>query len=226
MVVNALKIMSLILVTPPGNHPREHLLLQGMFDEGVLPRLHLRKPRMKQKELELYVESIPKQHRNRIVLHHYRQDDLQLMKTFRLGGVHYPESQIPEGMITAQPGFSTTSIAYHAPDQLLNCKGDVDYVLLSPVYPSISKPDHRPRNGIEDRETLIDYLAGSRYPVFALGGCRPEHFEELAGYGFAGAAILADVWESPDPVAACAAAFERAEAVSWNVDSSLSCQTT
>jgi thiamine monophosphate synthase len=50
-----------------------------------------------------------------------------------------------------------------------------------------------------------------------VAGVTPASFEELAGWGFAGAALLGTVWESEDPVAALAHALHVYETVDWNV---------
>lgn len=114
------------------------------------------------------------------------------------------------------------------------CRGEVDYALLSPIYPSISKPGYgaSSRQGAAssssssadpsigggaggsptfDPDTLAGALATARCPVLALGGVTPDKFEELAERGFAGAALLGAVWQAGDPVAAWDAARREAE---------------
>lgn len=217
--------MSLIIVTPPENHANEVDLLRKMFDSGILPRLHVRKPNMSIHELKQYINSIPVQYRNKVVLHMHRGEDLKFVQSSKLGGVHYPESRIPEGIISAGPGFTTTSLAYHDPKQLLTCKGDVDYVFLSPIFSSISKKGYGPSEKLGKHDEISEYIVNSRYPVFALGGCRPKDFEYLADLGFAGAALLGYVWDSEDPMASCNEAYEYARVVYWNESAGLSCDT-
>lgn len=98
------------------------------------------------------------------------------------------------------------------------CRGEMDYCLLSPIYPSISKPGYGggysgSAAAFPDRQQLADALAGARYPVLALGGVTPDRFAELAAMGFAGAVLLGSIWQAPDPLAAWDAARRAAEAL-------------
>lgn len=94
------------------------------------------------------------------------------------------------------------------------CRGELDYVFLSPIYSSISKPGHGGEGAaatFPDADALASALAGSRYPVLALGGVTPDRFSELAELGFAGAALLGSIWAADDPLAAWDAARRAAE---------------
>jgi len=211
----------LILITQPGFHLREHEFLRGMFEEG-LQRLHVRKPGFSKEQFAEYIDDIPRRFRDKVVVHQFHE----LKTSLHLGGVHYREADIPEGLIQAPLGSATVSLSYHNPSQLLTCKGSIDYCFLSPIYPSISKKGYVPPPELEDRAALRDYLSGSRSPVVALGGVTPANFEELASLGFAGAALLGAVWNATDPVEACSIALEAASAAEWNDVGGISCSTT
>lgn len=156
-----------ILVTPPKVVNGEHDLLRDMLARG-LPRLHVRKPGLSQSQLAEYLEAIPREYRHRVVLHQCHD----YVASYRLGGRHFREADTPDGLLPALPGTATTSISLHVPDQLLTCKGAVDYCFLAPIYESISKAGHAPSPALQDRESLAGFLALSRYPVVALGGER------------------------------------------------------
>lgn len=78
-----------------------------------------------------------------------------------------------------------------------------------PLCSSISKAGYEA--AFQDRDELVAALAGSRYPVLALGGVTPAAFAELRELGFSGAALLGAVWEAADLVAAFEAAAREAE---------------
>lgn len=108
----------------------------------------------------------------------------------------------------------TVSTSFHALQDLGVCRGELDYVLLSPIYASISKPGYGGSGAaaaFPDADGLASALAGSRYPVLALGGVTPERFPELAELGFAGAALLGSIWSADDPLAAWEAAKRAAD---------------
>lgn len=81
-----------------------------------------------------------------------------------------------------------------------------DYVTLSPIFPTASKPGYGPARGPQA-------LAGvSPLPVYALGGITtPARARSCARAGAAGVAVMGALMRAPDP-ASVAAAFIRAMA--------------
>lgn len=67
----------------------------------------------------------------------------------------------------------------------------VDYVTLSPVFPSISKPtDHRQTLSLDLLQT-----ASAQGPLFALGGITPSNARALHHTGSHGVAVLGSIFE-------------------------------
>ncbi|MGI5147489.1 thiamine phosphate synthase [Plantactinospora sp. CA-294935] len=90
-----------------------------------------------------------------------------------------------------------------------------DYVTLSPVYPSPSKPGYGPPLG-PDR--LAGMVVRSPVPVVALGGVStPEQVAACLAAGAVGVAVMGAVMRSGDPAGLvrdlCAAADARTDAV-------------
>jgi len=80
-----------------------------------------------------------------------------------------------------------------------------DYVTLSPVFQSGSKPSLVPR-GVEFlREAVVSLPRGR---VLALAGIDPTNIGEVREAGAAGAAIMGEVMAAEDPRAAAAALVE------------------
>ncbi len=75
----------------------------------------------------------------------------------------------------------------------------VDYVTLSPVFPSPSKPGYGPALGID---TLRRLATGTGVRVFALGGVTTgEQAAACRAAGAAGVAVMGAVMRAPDPAA-------------------------
>lgn len=198
-----------IVITPPETGLQEVSHVQAMLQSGV-PIVHVRKPTFSSEDTERYVNSFSEKYRSRLVLHQHHE----IASKFKLGGIHYKERDIPRTVKVA-PGNLTTSISYHKTEQLLECKGAVDYCFLSPIYSSISKKGYGPGKELQDKSSLGSYVASSRAPVVALGGIQPQNFEEIAELGFQGVALLGCVWNQPDPVEAATEALEVFREASW-----------
>lgn len=70
------------------------------------------------------------------------------------------------------------------------------YTLISPVFPSASKPGYGPAVGIEGLTTAV---ASSSNPVFALGGVTAASVPACLEAGAAGVAVMGAVMAAADP---------------------------
>lgn len=77
-----------------------------------------------------------------------------------------------------------------------------DYVSVSPVFPSPSKPGYGPPLGVGG---LARAVLSSEVPVFALGGITAATAPECLAAGVAGVAVMGAVMAAADPAAAAAA---------------------
>ena len=84
---------------------------------------------------------------------------------------------------------------------------DWDYVFLSPIFPSISKPGHAPSL---PPSALADTVTRADVDVLALGGVCGANAGGLPALGFRGAALLGCVWAPGADAAAEVAAVVRA----------------
>ncbi|GIF06187.1 hypothetical protein Asi03nite_37250 [Actinoplanes siamensis] len=102
------------------------------------------------------------------------------------------------------PGVPLVGRSWHGAEPL----SGVDYVTLSPIYPTATKPGYGPPLGA----THAAALAGAR-PWLALGGVdSAERAAECAAAGAAGIAVLGAIMRAPDPERAArtlATAFTR-----------------
>lgn len=84
----------------------------------------------------------------------------------------------------------------------------VDYVTLSPVFPTVSKPGYGPPLGAQELARLCGQVPG--LAVVALGGVGPGRVRPCLAAGAAGVAVMGEVMRSADPGALVAALVREA----------------
>lgn len=99
------------------------------------------------------------------------------------------------------PGRILGYSAHEIPEARDALDAGADYVTLSPIFPSFSKPGARPR-GLSFLQSGVQAL--SPRPVIALGGMDPERLPQVRASGAHGAAILGAVMQAEDPKQAAA----------------------
>ena len=210
--------MKLLLISPEDHDERELPALPRLFAAG-LAHYHLRKPSWERTRLAAHLRAIPAELHPRIILHSHHD----LAADFAVGGLHFRDSAGRAGppgpprascMPYAQsgaPGVRAlpppfTSRACHDLPSLLLRVGHCSRVLLSPVFPSISKPGHAPSPSLA--HATISFALEARTPaqrqteVVALGGVDATRIPAVRALGFDAAGVLGAVWLRPDPVAA------------------------
>lgn len=128
----------------------------------------------------MLIEKIPDKYRPFISLH----DHFELAVMYRLGGVHLNRrnTSLPSGWkgLVSRSCHSIEEIGQFA---------HLDYLTLSPIYDSISKPGYISR--FSSSELKRSYLNN----VYALGGVTFSRLNELEALGFEGAAMLSEAWK-------------------------------
>ncbi|MBR4069629.1 MAG: thiamine phosphate synthase, partial [Bacteroidaceae bacterium] len=93
-------------------------------------------------------------------------------------------------------------------------KKQYDYLLLSPIYNSISKPGYdTPFSTQQLTEAHNSRIIDSR--VVAMGGITPENISSTMRYGFGGVAILGCLWNN--------LSIEHISDTIYNIKEQLSC---
>lgn len=176
--------MKLILMTTPYFFVEEHQILTALFDEG-LEILHLRKPETEPVYSERLLSLIPENYRKRIVVH----DHFYLKNEYRLKGIHLNQRnpELPKNY------KGHISCSCHTVEEVASRKKMCDYVLLSPIFDSISKDDYASRfTPVQLRELAKRKIIDKK--VMALGGVDLENIGDLKSYGFGGAVLLGAIW--------------------------------
>lgn len=111
-------------------------------------------------------------------------------------GVHQPSGGGSPARASTSGLISGRSC--HDTDELRAAQGDgVDYVTVSPVYPSASKPGYGPPIGVEG---LASLLAATTVPVYGLGGVdSPETVAACRAAGAHGVAVMGAIMRSRRP---------------------------
>lgn len=171
--------MRLIAITFPEFIPGEANDIRCLLDAGW-ERVHIRKPGSMKSELENLLRQIPDRYYPMLSLH----DHHDLASRFGLGGIHLNgrNPNAPDGW------EGLVSRSCHSVSELREWSR-LDYLFLSPVYDSISKP------GYNGRFDLHELSHEKLDRVFALGGVTPSRLPEIEAIGFTGAAMLSCAWK-------------------------------
>ena len=172
-----------ILFTYPEEVPYERNLIINLMNEGW-DYLHLRKPGHSVDETRNYLELLPVELHQKIVLH----DHYELADEFELAGLNWNKRNAEKSR-----GVNFFSYSAHSFDEIDQLDDQLEYVFLSPVFDSISKSNYT--SAFADTEQLKSKLKNSDHKVIALGGVTAEKVNEVKDLGFAGYAMLGHIWK-------------------------------
>jgi len=213
--------VKLIVISPETENSREHPVLVELFAAG-LTSYHLRKPTWSRARLAAWLHSLPSALHPRIVLHTHHD----LATEFPLAGLHHrdPSSSIchvlrdnPSLTSSTEDGAQnpvchvirdkysnkTAPLCSRAVHDLPTLRASLDTyerLLVSPIFPSFSKPGHAPDARLAPEELKSILAVPRRAEVIALGGIDASRIPACRELGFDGVAVLGAVWQSPDPV--------------------------
>ena len=193
-------MFQLLLLTAPTALPDEPRLLTNLLAQSP-GKVHLRKPGWPAARLEALVQALPTRWHSRLVLHGHPV----LVRRYQLGGLHLPAALRTAGPPPRLLPGQTLSTSFHSLAEISRHRRRYDYVFLSPIFDSISKAGYASGFDLATVQARLRVVAarpGYRPQVLALGGVSAANIGQLAPAGFAGAAVLGTVWQSPDPAAA------------------------
>ncbi len=175
-----------VVISKPEFFDGEAEAIVALLDSGKADLMHIRKPECSKEELRKLLKYLPTRLYKRIVLH----DHHDLAIEFGLKGVHL-NSRYP-----TPPQSSSLSISRscHTLEEVKAWKERCDYVSLSPIFDSISKPGYR--SAFDAKEIIEAVNSGIiDRKVYALGGVTFDRLDEVEKMGFGGAMILGDAWK-------------------------------
>lgn len=149
--------------------------IQQILENKEADFVHIRKPGSSSEQIEKLISEIDSSFYPKLKLHDY----FTLAKKYNLGGVHINSRCGIEDNVSGAVSKSCHSI------EELNSSAAFEYVFLSPIFDSLSKPGYKAKFDLQSLKEIVD---GKN--VIALGGVTPDKFDILKSTGFAGAAML------------------------------------
>jgi thiamine-phosphate pyrophosphorylase len=125
-------------------------------------------------------------------------DDLDAAIVTGVGGVHLPSGGDPEAVRAKLPD-GLIGVSAHSPTEAAALlAAGADYVTISPIFLTDSKPGYGPALGLAG---LAATAALAKGPVVALAGIDPGNARACLDAGAAGIAVMGEVMRAPDPEA-------------------------
>ena len=123
-------------------------------------------------------------------------EDIEAVAAIGADGVHVPGGGNPDAVRARLPGALIGASAHSADEAAALLRAGADYVTVSPVFMTASKPGYGPALGLE---ALASVAARSPGPVVALGGITPENAAQCVAAGARGVAVMGEIMRSADP---------------------------
>jgi len=200
--------MNQIIFSYPTKIENELEKVHALLMDNEIDFFHLRKPDFDYHQMKEFLTQIDVDLHYKIIIHsHY-----SLITDFDLAGINLNKKALNQLAFADEvdkcfiqplvvndrqieinrelPNMVTYSA--HSFDELNNLPFDTDYVFLSPIYDSISKPNYN--SNFEDKVKLKEELKKTNIKVIALGGIDNDKIDELKELGFNGYAQLGSFW--------------------------------
>lgn len=183
--------MKIIAITPPHAIENEVVIIRQLFAKGI-DIVHLRKHQSEFEGIDVIsylhkiLSALTSEECNKIIIHDYPT----LYEEFSLKGIHINKN------ITSLPknytGYKTRSC--HSFDEILKYKNEYDYLFLSPIFDSISKPDYKsPFTHESLQQASLEGIIDNK--VIALGGVTFDKIPYLQSLNFGGVAMIGGIYD-------------------------------
>jgi thiamine-phosphate pyrophosphorylase len=123
-------------------------------------------------------------------------EDIDAAVAAGAGGVHLPSGKSPEAARSQLPDALIGASAHSAEEASMLLRAGADYVTISPVFLTDSKPGYGPALGLDG---LADIVARTPGPVIALGGITAENAVLCRSAGASGVAVMGEIMRAADP---------------------------
>jgi thiamine-phosphate pyrophosphorylase len=138
-------------------------------------------------------------------------DDLAAARATGAASVHLPDGASVAAAREQLGPAVLIGVSAHGPERVAAAAVDgADYVTVSPVFASASKPGYGPELG---PATVMALAESADVPVIGLGGIDATNIASVIAAGAAGAAVMGAAMTAEDPAACVAGLIARLGAV-------------
>ena len=123
-------------------------------------------------------------------------EDIDAAAACGADGVHLPAGGDPGAARVLLPGGLIGASAHSAVEAAARLRTGADYVTVSPVFLTASKPGYGPALGLAGLARMVAVSPG---PVLALGGVAAENAALCRAAGAGGIAVMGEVMRAADP---------------------------
>ena len=123
-------------------------------------------------------------------------DDIDAVEAVGAAGVHLPRGSDPEAARRRLPQGLIGVSAHSAAEAAAQLRAGADYVTLSPIFLTDSKPGYGPALGLD---TLADVAQAVPGPIIALAGIGPDNAAACLAAGARGIAVMGEIMRAADP---------------------------
>jgi len=132
-------------------------------------------------------------------------DDIDSAVVTGAGGVHLPSGGDPRAARALLPDRLIGVSAHTAAEAAALLDSGADYVTISPIFLTDSKPGYGPALGLDGLAEAVAVCGG---PVVALAGINPDNARACLDVGATGIAVMGEAMRAADPEAIVRALIE------------------
>jgi thiamine-phosphate pyrophosphorylase len=125
-------------------------------------------------------------------------EDIDAVEAVGAGGVHLPAGSDPAAARRRLPRGLIGVSAHSENEAGAQLRAGADYVTLSPIFLTDSKPGYGPALGLD---ALAAAAAEAPGPIIALGGIAPANAAACLAAGARGVAVMGEIMRAADPEA-------------------------
>lgn len=192
--------MKLIVITPSDNIPNEQAIVTKLFENG-LTTLHLRKPKQSTLDVMNYLNEIPKNFHNRIVIHSHHK----LALKYNLKGIHLSKVHLSKKLrywlvrIRLKMNYKeiSKSRSYNNLKQINESESQsFSYYLTGTMFNNMTGELY----GSFHEKGIVEALKKTNKNIIARGGTSLKSIPLVKKYGFYGVSFSSFIWQSKQPI--------------------------
>ncbi len=193
--------MKTIIYTPANNIENEVEIISELLDNGA-DYLYIYKPELDDYSIVDFVETMPEKYWKKCI-----STSLIITKEFDLGGYHFTRDIVQKNkkynekiLAWLKETNKTSSVTAHSIEELEKYAGTFNHVIVSPIFPSISKENHSYDWNMEELR-IMNYelriksqISNLKSQIFAVGGVDINKIDVVKNLNFDGVGLLGAIW--------------------------------